>query len=305
MVCRIDLGGGYGKDEEISEAIQGACRGQSWEALESVWPALAREGQVKHWHRCQRWTRRGIGCPFSSLADHEGQETEELVPHKAPAFPIPRAMELAVEGGRQRVGKPAFPIPKPRELFAMARAVPEFGQFLDDIVGIGPGDPVGRAFGIPIPRGELFANAISGQGTSGSQTSRAIAKATGFAVARPGTREDFVTAIVQQAVMQGSQIARSFGVPGIGATREDFAAVSEEAVASVFGSVTNTLASGTGKAQTAKPVRRITGFKGPQGLTSKPNLAARFAQPRTAGGGGFHFQLANRIGTPIKAPRAP
>lgn len=29
---------------------------------------------MRHWHRCERWERRGLPCPFSSLAQHETEE---------------------------------------------------------------------------------------------------------------------------------------------------------------------------------------------------------------------------------------
>ncbi len=251
--------------------------------------------------------RRGIACPFSSIAGHEGEVDEVQVKKPVRSPSIPRALELAVTG-RETVGKPAFPIPKPRELFAMARAIPELGQFLDDIVSIPAGDAVGRAFGIPIRRGgELFANAISAQSTQGTSTQLAIQKATGFQVARPGTREDFVTAITQQGVSQAAQIARAFGIPGIGATMEEFAGVAEEAVATIFGGVPAAVGRRSGKPGTIKPARRITGFKLPRGVaeTSKPNLAARFAQPRTGGAGGFHVRASELIGNRFKPPRAP
>ncbi len=47
---------------------------------------------MKHWHRCQRWTRRGATCPFRRWEDHEDTEDdqEEDAPEKDPVgIPIP------------------------------------------------------------------------------------------------------------------------------------------------------------------------------------------------------------------------
>lgn len=46
---------------------------------------------MKHWHRCDRWTKQGFEeCPFSGIAEHEGIEgpEDELDRPQEPAVPI-------------------------------------------------------------------------------------------------------------------------------------------------------------------------------------------------------------------------
>ncbi len=55
---------------------------------------------MRHWHRCKRWTLRGLDCPFGGLAEHE--EIED-----------PSDEEEAPEGLKIPVGEPVRPLVPP------------------------------------------------------------------------------------------------------------------------------------------------------------------------------------------------
>lgn len=84
---------------------------------------------MKHWHRCERWWRLGLDCPFKERKEHEEDEEDERqddddgglpkipVPGRTPARPkakgFPRALDIPGTVPFQ-LGFP-FPIPPPPE----------------------------------------------------------------------------------------------------------------------------------------------------------------------------------------------
>ncbi len=43
---------------------------------------------MEHWHRCERWTREGLPCPFSSLAQHDTLEEPDDDRLDVPPVPV-------------------------------------------------------------------------------------------------------------------------------------------------------------------------------------------------------------------------
>ena len=93
---------------------------------------------MKHWHRCERWTRRGVDCPFGAAIDHDEDSAPEdddsapfpMVPVPG-RRPTPAARGEAKKRGRRRTGQlgGAPGIPKIEDMVEeVLRDIPE----LDD-----------------------------------------------------------------------------------------------------------------------------------------------------------------------------
>ena len=107
---------------------------------------------MKHWHRCGRWVRRGLYCPFEKVEEHEDdpdlQDAIEF--QRRPRMGREHARKItpgvpAAGASRQTapasVGRHAFPLEATREGWAPGVKVPT--RILE-------------AFGIPIPRHQGF-----------------------------------------------------------------------------------------------------------------------------------------------------
>jgi len=60
---------------------------------------VAGPDNFSEWHRCKRWTERGLTCPFSGLEEREGSEEDaEATPSGASALSAAVGHELATTG---------------------------------------------------------------------------------------------------------------------------------------------------------------------------------------------------------------
>lgn len=88
---------------------------------------------MNHWHKCERWTKRGLPCPFSSLgAEHEKIEDREEEDIEIPSVEValPAKAEEPRGRGRRREG-----------LLSGAADVPSVEDMVEEVLDALPDDP--------------------------------------------------------------------------------------------------------------------------------------------------------------------
>lgn len=89
---------------------------------------------MKHWHRCRRWEKRGIVCPFSSISGHEDPDRpdgpdDELRFTDTERFPAEAPIGVAPEPVPEvGVREPRVTAPPPQEAAAEAKPSRRIGQ---------------------------------------------------------------------------------------------------------------------------------------------------------------------------------
>ena len=90
---------------------------------------------MKHWHRCRRWTRFGVACPFLMFEDHVEDEAD---PDDPPEDEPPEPVMVP-----ERRGPPAVPPVPPPVLVAERRQMSEVvKEQLEELVSGTPDDTV-------------------------------------------------------------------------------------------------------------------------------------------------------------------
>ena len=101
---------------------------------------------MKHWHRCRRWTRFGIGCPYWRYQDHDDEE--EQPDDEEPWKPI--APERRIKP-KPRPAAPAVAVPVPvsvvrekveAQLEELTREMDD--HVVEDVQAGRPREPVGK-----------------------------------------------------------------------------------------------------------------------------------------------------------------
>ncbi len=100
---------------------------------------------MRHWHQCQRWTRRAMGCPFRGDVEHEDTPDVSDRIDFTQTPPIPKEVKVRVpaappEEALVRVREPRLPVPK-QLAAAVSLPIPVPGSAPGDIVDIPPPPP--------------------------------------------------------------------------------------------------------------------------------------------------------------------
>lgn len=111
------------------------------------------------WHRCNRWWKRGLECPFDAIEEHEEEPDEEDKPTKV--APRPKAIRRAIED--------AIPFEVPIEIVYAALAATLVGRALSGSRTMGAAEAkstrdlarVLQARGIPLKEGTKVGRAGS------------------------------------------------------------------------------------------------------------------------------------------------
>ncbi len=114
-----------------------------------------RQTTMRHWHRCQRWVRRGISCPFELKYDHDDIDTSsDRVEFRSTAAEVAR---VPLGRGRPRASSVGVrePARVPKKAFAGSARVPVPARGVPglNVTGIPAGERLGRVAGERIAEG--------------------------------------------------------------------------------------------------------------------------------------------------------
>ncbi len=213
---------------------------------------------MKHWHRCQRWTRRAMSCPFIGAEDHEDTEdadefldfTTVRKPAKAKVPPLEAKAEVGVREPRR-----ALPT-----ALARAAAVP-IQQ---------PGFPIPDIVGPPIPapgKVEPGRVALPAKAEAVTQVMRAAEQSVGRVPQKAKfSREDFAFLFQSQVAAGSVDVASQNRLAGQARVDAIQTQMAEEAVAEAFAPAQSTQIE----------VLRELVHRPPAGLVAIPLLAEAF-----------------------------
>ncbi len=211
---------------------------------------------MKHWHRCQRWIRRGMSCPFSLVDEHEDTEDSDefldftTVRKEAPVRPPPKEAKAMVGVREPRVAKPTA--------LARAAAVP-VAQ---------PAFPIPDVVGPPIPKPGQQAPgrvALPGKAQAVAEVMKVAERSVGRVPQKAVfTREDF--AFLQQSQIFAGSVDAQNQMAGQARVDAIQTQMAEEAAAEAFAPAQSTQ---------IEVIRELV-HKPPAGLVAIPLLAEAF-----------------------------
>ncbi len=177
---------------------------------------------MKHWHRCQRWTRRATSCPF--IGDPEHQDTPDSderlqftkTPQLSAVAPVPVSGSEPMSKVSVRVPRPALPT---QLTMAAERPTPKAEAQLPSFSSTPAPEP-----GVPLQPGKVTAG----------ETVKQVMRDAEAAVGRPGQsiQEEDIAFLRDQSITPGSAVGEKLGAQETAnATQSQMA---EEAAAEAF-----------------------------------------------------------------------
>ncbi len=181
---------------------------------------------MKHWHRCQRWTRRAMSCPFIGAEEHEDTEdADEFLDFTTVRKPAPRKVPDKEAKAKVGVREPRRALPT---ALARAAAVP-IQQ---------PGFPIPDIVGPPVPAPGTQAPgrvALPAKAEAVAQVMRAAEQSVGRVPQKAKfSREDFAFLFQQQIAAGSVDVASQNQLAGQARADAIQTQMAEEAAAEAF-----------------------------------------------------------------------